>query len=173
MVQNVYENELDFEKLFHYDFFLGTKPLFRKIGVLAPIILYNRKIWPDSSGDASSWVGSDQNHELLMWEKGIWICSLGNISAIVKGAHVYNDTKDRQYKVVNEGAKLFVENIFWPKIFKTPLISAIFGRKNGTDKNFWQKKLRWSESIKNRPNYISKWNLDFEKNFHYDFPLGT
>ena len=59
------------------------------------------------------------------------------------------------------------------QIFKKPSILAIFGRKNGKDKNFWSNSFLWSESIQNGPKRILIRNLDFENFSHYDVSLGT
>ena len=62
--------------------------------------------------------------------------------------------------------KFFSKKIFFrPKIFKKPLFLAIFGRKNGKDKNFWSKIFFWSESIQNGPKRILKRKSRFRKFF--------
>ena len=71
----------------------------------------------------------------------------------------------------NESSKRVIQKFFWkkiffrPKIFKKPLFLAIFGRKNGKDKNFWSKKIFWSESIQNGPKRILKRKSRFRKIF--------
>ena len=61
------------------------------------------------------------------------------------------------------------QNIFGKKFFdqKSPKTSDFghFFRKNGKNKNFWSKKIFWSDSIQNGQKRILNENLDFEKNF--------
>ena len=67
------------------------------------------------------------------------ICSLANMSVIVKGTHVYDDSKIA-IKVIKESAKIVV----WKKLFgHKSLKSFILGKfwlKKGKDKSFFRKK---------------------------------
>ena len=79
--------------------------------------------------------------------------------------------KNRNKKFSKRVQKIFFKkNFFRPKIFKKPLFLAIFGRKNGKDKNFWSKIFFWSESIQNGPKRILKRKSRFRKK-HCDFSL--
>ena len=79
------------------------------------------------------------------------ICSLGNISANVKGTHKYDDVKERPKSSKSGSKKMFATKFFRPKIFKKLLILAIFGRKMAKTKNFGRN-FFWWETIQNGPN---------------------
>ena len=100
-----------------------------------------------------------------MQREGARICSLGNISANVKGTHEYDSLKELQWKVLKKGTKNFFEKMFFDQKPSRNLNFWPFLIEKMADKKIWSKNFFSRNRFRIVQNVFLNKNLDYEKNF--------